>query len=236
MALRALRAGFSRLVEQAERQGAANVGLLSLLEHSAGRPYLQYSLAASLKRAGPYERAHQDYWRAFHAAVTPLHSMQPATASQEAARREQPPPQQQLYVTRQEGAPVIGAETKSHAEACDEVIAGLEETRTRVAEKKSSYNPKPKTLRQRVTAATSLLRSLLVSTANFIVSVPGRVRDFLALSKEERRERYRALWNSIKKEAHHYWVRICWVQYQCQEGQADHLFFGSWAPSCLVPT
>lgn len=44
-------------------------------------------------------------------------------------------------------------------------------------------------------------------TGAFLLSVPGRLARFAALSREERRAIYWGWWQTTKKEAYHYWVR-----------------------------
>jgi fructose-bisphosphate aldolase class 1 len=41
---------------------------------------------------------------------------------------------------------------------------------------------------------------------SFVLSVPSRVRGFIALSSGERRKVYAGWWAVVKKEARHYWV------------------------------
>ncbi len=41
----------------------------------------------------------------------------------------------------------------------------------------------------------------------FLLSVPGRLARFIALSRQERRAIYWGWWQTTKKEAYHYWVR-----------------------------
>ena len=43
-------------------------------------------------------------------------------------------------------------------------------------------------------------------TVSFLLSVPGWLARFMALSREERRAVYRGWWATTKKEAYHYWV------------------------------
>ena len=43
----------------------------------------------------------------------------------------------------------------------------------------------------------------------FTVGIPGNVAHFIALPKEDRRATYKRWWVATKKEANHYWVRLC---------------------------
>jgi len=72
----------------------------------------------------------------------------------------------------------------------------------------SSYNPYPTSL---ATKAGKLARAALNGVnmvLRFILSIPLRLRGFAALSSAQRRDVYKGWWVTIKKEAHHYWVRI----------------------------
>ena len=80
----------------------------------------------------------------------------------------------------------------------------LAATKDRV-ERARSYGSET-TLYQRGTALALIVNKAVMGVAKFVLSIPGRLVRFAALSSAERGQVYRGWWTTIKKEAYHYWV------------------------------
>ena len=85
------------------------------------------------------------------------------------------------------------------------MLDGLRKTRSAYTRSRSGY--REVTLGQRALQLASVVASGAHTVLNFTLSVPGRLRDFAALSGSERRQVYAGWWSAIKKEGRHYWVR-----------------------------
>lgn len=90
-------------------------------------------------------------------------------------------------------------------EACDDMASMLAETKSRV-ERAKSFGAET-TIVQRITALAGIVSKAVTSFTKFVLSVPGRMVKFAALSRDERRQVYKGWWGAVKKEAYHYWVR-----------------------------
>ncbi len=86
-----------------------------------------------------------------------------------------------------------------------QVLDGLRKTRSAYTRSRSGY--REVTLSQRAQQLASVVVSGAHTVLNFTLSVPGRLRDFAALSGTEKRQVYAGWWSVIKKEGRHYWVR-----------------------------
>mmetsp|Transcript_17598 Transcript_17598/g.52868 ORF Transcript_17598/g.52868 Transcript_17598/m.52868 type:complete len:846 (+) Transcript_17598:182-2719(+) len=104
-------------------------------------------------------------------------------------------------------ASTVAAEISPQSEAasqCDEVLDGLRKTRSAYTRSRGGYREVSYTQRakQLLTTVASGARTVLM----FTLSVPGRLKDFAALTSAERRAVYAGWWAAIKKEGRHYWA------------------------------
>ncbi len=85
-----------------------------------------------------------------------------------------------------------------------QVLDSLRKTRSAYSRSRAPYGQVSLAKRAQQLMATAVAGARTV--LSFILSVPGRLRGFLALDKAERREVYVGWWAAAKKEARHYWV------------------------------
>lgn len=90
------------------------------------------------------------------------------------------------------------------ASQCDEVLDGLRKTRNAYSRSRSGY--REVTISQRVQHAATVAASGCRTFVVFMMSVPGRLLSFAALTSEERRAIYAGWWALAKKEGRHYWA------------------------------
>jgi hypothetical protein len=85
-----------------------------------------------------------------------------------------------------------------------QVLDSLRKTRSAYSRSRAPYGEVSwgKRVQQLSNAVVAGARMVL----SFVVSVPSRIRGFIALSSEERRKVYAGWWAVVKKEARHYWV------------------------------
>ena len=93
---------------------------------------------------------------------------------------------------------------KQNAEACDDMASMLAATKDRV-ERARSFGAET-TLRQRLMTVLASIQKAGAGITKVVVSIPGAVGRFIAMSSAERGQVYRGWWATIKKEAYHYWV------------------------------
>ena len=88
--------------------------------------------------------------------------------------------------------------------AVAQVLDSLRKTRSAYSRSRAPYGEASwgKRLNQLSAGVVTAARTVL----SFVLSVPGRIRGFIALSSEERRKVYAGWWGVVKKEARHYWV------------------------------
>lgn len=86
------------------------------------------------------------------------------------------------------------------------MLDSLRKTRSAYSRSRAPYGEASwgKRAQQLSATAVAACRTAVV----FVLSVPGRVRGFIALSSEERRKVYAGWWAAAKKEARHYWVGV----------------------------
>ncbi len=69
---------------------------------------------------------------------------------------------------------------------------------------------KPSTLRPWPQVMLDVVKGLggaVVTVVKFTATMPGMVRDFYAMPKDEWAAWKAGAWKTVKHEAHHYWVR-----------------------------
>ena len=94
------------------------------------------------------------------------------------------------------------------AAECDEAIGSLRNARTKAAARSRSKFAET-TLYERAEKLVMLTANGARAVVMFTVGIPGNVARFIALPKEDRRATYKRWWIATKKEANHYWVRLC---------------------------
>ena len=107
-------------------------------------------------------------------------------------------------------------------EACDDVAGLLKLAQERV-DRQKMYG-RETTMQDRLNTAVSAARVLVVKIVGFVASLPQKFLGVLKMTSAERGEMYKGWWTAIKKEAYHYWVRICAadVHVTCGEVLGDH--------------
>lgn len=86
------------------------------------------------------------------------------------------------------------------------MLDGLRKTRSAYTRSRSGY--REVSYAQRVKQLLATVASGTRTVLMFTLSVPGRLKDFAALTSAERRAVYAGWWAAIKKEGRHYWVRL----------------------------
>ncbi len=91
------------------------------------------------------------------------------------------------------------------AGACDEALEDYQELKSRLdkLQKPSTIQSWP----QLIIGASKTVGNGIIATVRFTISVPRRIADFRAMSKEEWARKKASAWKTVKHEAHHYWVR-----------------------------
>lgn len=112
------------------------------------------------------------------------------------------------------------------AEACDEALEDYKELRQRL--KNIDRPASLKTWDQTAKDVLITLKNGSVALVRFTMSVPGRIQAFREMPKDVWEEKKRNLWQTVKHEAHHYWVRLemMWTAYMhsCTCGATMHVW------------
>lgn len=105
-----------------------------------------------------------------------------------------------------------------------QVLDSLRKTRSAYTRSRAPYGEVSwgKRVQQLSSTAVAACRTVLA----FVLSVPGRVRGFIALSSEERGKVYAGWWAAIKKEGRHYWVSA-WPAQHCL-ASSEHDILEPW--------
>lgn len=93
---------------------------------------------------------------------------------------------------------------RDSAEACDDMASVLAAAKSRV-ERARSFGSET-TMAQRAKMLATTVQNSVLSLSRMVISIPGRMARFLALSSAERGKVYKGWWAYVKKEAYHYWV------------------------------
>lgn len=184
---------------------------ISCLENTRGGVAGQAELYVALRAASQIsstaaESQHKWQDHSFHhprpfqcwSAVHQLATSPSSTSSSNDNKSEAKSP-----LEKQKEVPSSSPTATPGAQLCDAVLDHLRKTKSRVEKDHTGET----TWKQRLVTVKNALITGTMVVVKFTFAVPGAITRHLALPWADKLSVYQGWWTTIKKEAHHYWVR-----------------------------